>query len=130
MNRRQIKRILGELPYTAELYWHLVTRHKQWQAHFGLDFLNKMLSEAVNQAKPFADAAVPGKKVFLFTSLHFWIEFTSMMAVILAGKGHDVTMSFLPYASWDKPIQKFDLRKQNLYARQVVCPASSILRVQ
>ncbi len=130
MNRRQIKRILGELPYTAELYWNLVTRHKQWQAHFKLDFLKSKLAEAVLQAEPFADEAPKGNKVFLFTSLHFWIEFTTMMAVILAGKGHEVTMSFLPYASWDTPIQKFDLRKQNLYARQILGPANSVLRVQ
>jgi hypothetical protein len=95
-----------------------------------LEFLEKMLAEAVNQAQPFADAAPEGKKVFLFTSLHFWIEFTTMLGVILAGKGHDVTMSFLPYASWQTDIQKFDLRKQNQYARQILSPANAILRVQ
>jgi len=130
MNRKQIKKILGELPYTAELYWYLVQRHKPWQAHFSLDFLKSALPEAVRQAKTFADAAAPGKKVFLFTSLHFWIEFTTLLGVVLAGQGHEVTLSILPYASWDKPIQRFELRKQNLYARQVLSAANSILRVQ
>ena len=104
MNRKQIKKILGELPYTAELYWHLVQQHKYWQAHFSLDFLKSTLTEAVRQAKTYVDAAEPGKKIFLFTSLHFWIEFTTVLGVVLAGQGHDVTLSFLPYASWDKPI--------------------------
>ncbi|MEA3326248.1 MAG: hypothetical protein U9R53_02935 [Chloroflexota bacterium] len=130
MNRRQIKKILGELPYTAELYWHLVQRYKPWQAHFNLDFLKSTLPVAVRQAEPFADAAVTGKKVFLFTSLHYWIEFTTMLAVVLAGQGHDVTFSFLPYASWVEPIQRFDLRKQNSYARQVLSAANSIMKVQ
>jgi len=130
MNRKQIKNILGELPYTAELYWYLVQRHKPWQAHFNLDFLKSELPEAVRQAKVFSDAAGSGKKVFLFTSLHFWIDFTMLLGVVLAGKGHEVTFSFLPYASWDKPIQRFELRKQNLYARQVLSAASPILKVQ
>jgi len=121
---------LGELPYTVELYWHLVQRHKPWQAHFNLDLLEAELPEAVRQAEVWARAAAAKKKVFIFTSLHYWIEFTAFLSVLLAGEGHDVTLSFLPYASWDKPINKFDLRRQNLYARQILSPASSLIRIQ
>jgi hypothetical protein len=39
-------------------------------------------------------------------------------------------LSFLPYASWDKPIAKFDLRRQNLYARQVLSAASPLIQIQ
>ena len=130
MNRRRLKKILGELPYTVELYWQLIQRHKPWQAHFSLDLLESKLPEAVSQAETFARAATAGKKVFIFTSLHYWIEFTAFLSLVLAGKGHEVTLSFMPYASWDKPINKFDLRRQNLYARQVLSPANSIIKVQ
>ncbi len=130
MDRKTIKKILGEIPYTAELYWHLVQRHKPWQAHFNLDFLASVLPEAVEQAQAHAGAEIPGKRVFLFASLHYWIEFTTLLGVALAGMGHDVTLAFLPYASWDKPIEKFDLRRQNLYARQVLSDANTLLRVQ
>lgn len=130
MNRKTIKKILGEIPYTAELYWHLVQRHKPWQAHFNLDFLESALLEAVGQAQSYIGSADSEKKVFLFSSLHYWIEFSTILGVALAGMGHDVTLAFLPYASWDKPIGKFDLRRQNLYARQVLSGAYPILRVQ
>jgi hypothetical protein len=130
MNKRFLKSILGRLPYTVELYWHLVQRHRPWQAHFSLDNLEADLPEAVQQAALFAPAAEPGKKVFIFASLHYWIEFSALMGLALAGKGHDVTFSFLPYASWDKPIQKFDLRRQNLYARQVLGEASPLMDIQ
>jgi hypothetical protein len=130
MEKRAIKKILGELPYTVELYWHLVQRHKPWKAHFNLDLLETELQDAVAQAEAFAGYSSGGKKVFIFASLHYWIEFSTLMAVVLAGKGHQVTFSYLPYASWDKPIEKFDLRGQNLYARQVLSQASSILKVQ
>ncbi len=130
MNKRFLKSILGRLPYTVELYWQLVQRHRPWKEHFNLDDLAEVLPEAVQQTELFAHAANPGKKVFLFTSLHYWIEFSTLMGLALAGKGHKVTLSFLPYANWDKPIQKFDLRRQNLYARQVLAEVSPLMQVQ
>ncbi len=130
MNKRALKKILGELPYTVELYWQLVQRHKPWKAHFNLDDLKAVLPEAVQQTALFANAAPRGKNIFVFASLHYWIEFSTLLSLALAGLGHDVTFSFLPYASWDKPIGKFDLRRQNLYARQVLSEASALLQVQ
>jgi hypothetical protein len=130
MDRKTIKKILGNIPYTAELYWHLVQRHKPWQAHFNLDLLESVLPDAVEQAQAHLGRGAAGKKVFIFSSLHYWIEFSTLLGVALAGMGHDVTLSFLPYASWAEPIQKFDLRRQNLYARQVLRNASAILKVQ
>ena len=130
MDRKTIKRILGEIPYTAELYWHLVQRHKPWQAHFNLDLLESVLPQAVEQAQVHLSQEETGKQVFIFSSLHYWIEFSALLGVALAGMGHDVTLSFLPYASWAEPIQKFDLRRQNLYARQVLRDAGDVLKVQ
>lgn len=122
--------MLAELPYTVELYWNLYQRHKPWQVHFNLDLLEEVLPEAVQQAEEYHRANSKGKKVFIFASLHYWIEYAALLGVALAGKGHQVTFAFLPYASWDKPIDKFDLRRQNLYARQVLRAAGSILQVQ
>jgi hypothetical protein len=130
VNRRSVKKILAQLPYTVELYWHLVQRHKPWQAHFNLDLLDSVLPEAVQQAEQARQKQKPGKRVFIFASLHYWIEYTALLGVALAGRGHQVTLSFLPYASWDEPIGKFDLRRQNLYARGVLSLAGSLLQVQ
>ena len=130
MNKRLLKNILGRLPYTVELYWQLVQRHRPWSAHYNLDDLAAVLPDAVGQTKSFAAAAEPGKKVFIFASLHYWIEFSTLLGLVFAGKGHDVTLSFLPYANWDKPIQKFDLRKQNLYTREVLSAVHPLMQVQ
>lgn len=130
MNRVLIKKVLGEIPYTAELYWHLIQRHKDWQLHFKLNFLDSILPEAVRQVEPYARSSQPGKDVFIFASLHYWIELSTLMSLALAGKGHQVTFSFLPYGTCQKPIQKFDLRRQNLYARQVLGQAGSLIKVQ
>ena len=130
MNKKALKSILGRLPYTVELYWQLVQRHKPWAAHYNLDNLEAGLPEAVRQTALFAPSAKPGKKVFIFASLHYWIDFSTYLGLALAGQGHDVTLSFLPYANWDKPIQKFDLRKQNLYTRDVLSAAHPVMQVQ
>lgn len=130
MDKRQIKKILGEIPYTAELYWHLIQRHKTWQAHFKLNWLESVLPSAVKQAESHISFGKPGKKVFVFASLHYWIQFSTLLSIVLAGKGHQVTFSFLPYASWDEPIQTFDLRRQNLYTRQVLSQTASLIQVQ
>jgi len=130
MEKRAIKKILGELPYTVELYWHLIQRHKPWKARFNLELLESHLAAAVSQAEPFAQAAERGKRVFIFSTLHYWIEFSTFLALVFAGKGHQVTFSYLPYANWDKPIDKFNLRGQNLYARQVLSQAASLIKVQ
>lgn len=133
MNKRIIKKILGQLPYTVELYWQLVQKHRPWKEHFNLDDLETVFPDAVRQVEahlPSAGTETPRKKVFIFSTLHYWIEFSTMMGMALAGKGHEVTLSFLPYANWDKPVEKFDLRRQNLYARQVLSGASSLLQVQ
>ena len=130
MNRRSVKKILAQLPYTVELYWHLVQRHKPWQAHFNLDLLDSVMAKAVQQAEEARTGCEPGKKIFIFASLHYWIEYAALLGLALAGRGHQVTLSFLPYASWDEPVEKFDLRRQNLYARQVLSTAGSLLQVQ
>ena len=132
MNKQTIKKILGKLPFTVDLYWQLVQRHKPWKAHYNLDFIDSVLSDAVQQAAIFSALASPNqnKNIFVFSTLHYWIEYATLLSAALAGKGHDVTLSFLPYASWTKPIDDFDLRRQNLYTRQVLKPANSLLRVQ
>jgi hypothetical protein len=132
MNKQTIKKILGKLPFTVDIYWQLVQRHKPWKAHYNLDFLDSVLENAVQQAQTPTGSESPfeKKRVFVFATLHYWIEYSALLSLALAGKGHDVTLAFLPYASWDKPIDDFDLRRQNLYTRNVFKPSLPLLRVQ
>jgi hypothetical protein len=123
-----LKQFLGEIPFTVELYW-LLKQHKQTpKSHFQIKNLQLTLPEACSQIKPFAQKAKGGKKVFIFATLHYWIEHTTMLGLALAGRGHHVTLAYLPYAEWHKPISKFDLRRQNIYARQVLQEAAPFLK--
>ena len=80
--KETIKNILGEIPYTAELYWIIRQRGEAPRTRFTLKNLQVMLPEMTEQAKALREKASPGKKIFLFASLHYWID--SMTALGLA----------------------------------------------
>ncbi len=51
-----------------------------------------------------------------------------MLGTALSGLGHQVTLSYMPYPSFDRPISWFDVRRNNLYARDVLKEASAVMR--
>ncbi len=128
MEKKVIKKVLGEIPLTVELYWLLRHRQQSLKSHFQIKNLQMSLPEAINQVKPYAEKSKAGKKVFIFATLHYWIEHAAMLALALAGQGHRVTFAYLPYAEWHKPIDKFDLRRHNLYARTVLQEAAPLIK--
>ena len=70
-----------------------------------------------------------GKRVLLFASLHYWIEQTALLGLTLAGAGHHPHLAYLPYFDWQKPVSKFDLRRNNLYARDVLEEQNHYLQI-
>jgi len=46
----------------------------------------------------------------------------------LAADGHDVSLGYLPYSDWYNRINRFDLRRQNLYAQRVFKKALPFLK--
>jgi hypothetical protein len=123
-----VKGLLGELPFTAELYWLLRHQEKKIRSRFNLEALKTRLPEMVAQVTPHVEKAMPGRKVFIFASLHFWIGHTAVTGLALRGLGHDVTLGYFPYCDYDKPIDQFDLRRQELYARSILKGATPLLK--
>jgi hypothetical protein len=124
--KEAIKNLIGQIPFTAELYWLFRQRGKPIQSRFSLKHLQAALPEMVAQASQFREKAPAGKKIFIFSTLHYWIEHTALLATALAGQGHQVTLGYLPYAEWQSPINRFDLRRQNVYAEKVLAQASPL----
>ncbi len=124
-----VKRILGGIPFTAELYWLVRQRGGPLKSRFSLRQLQAELPMIIPQAEKFRQAAKPGKKVFIFASLHYWIEHAALMGVALAAQGHKVTFGYLPYADWRSEINLFDLRRQNAYAKKVLEQARPVMEV-
>ncbi len=122
-----IKDLLGKIPYTAELYDAL--RPTRPQTRYNLSQLQQALPAATEQTRPFAEQAPKGKKIILFATLHYWVEQAVLIGLTLRGMGHEVTIAYLPYSNWDKEINRFDLRRQDLYTKRVLKPLNDLINV-
>jgi hypothetical protein len=120
--RDNIKNVLGQIPFTAELYWLVRHKGKPLQSRFSLKHLQAAMPELVAEAAALRSTqhAQPAKNIFIFATLHYWIEHAALLSLTMAAQGHKVTLGFLPYAEWQSPINRFDLRRQNVYARKVL----------
>lgn len=129
LNGTKIKRVLGELPLTAELDWALRGRGAPVDG-FKLEELKAALPGWCRQAEASPLRQTPGRKVLVFATLHYWIGHATLLSLALAGLGHRATLAYLPYASWKKPVSKFDVRRREAYARSVLKPAESLIAIQ
>ena len=126
--KQVVKQLLGQIPFTAELY-SLLRQRKQPFSRFSLKHLQAELPGLVEQAAEMRKTANPTKirKVFIFATLHYWIEHTTLLGLAMAAQGHQVTLGYLPYSDWSEDVPRFDLRRQNQYARHVLSQASPVL---
>jgi hypothetical protein len=127
LRNRQVKDALGRLPLVPEMEWFVRRRDKP-VGGFTLKWLNEALPEWVAQASASPLRDREGKKVFIFGTLRYWVQHTTLMALALAGLGHEVTLGYLPYSNWLKPVSDYDLRLQNLYAKRVLKQAEPLIR--
>ncbi len=125
-----VKQILGQIPFTAELYWLVRQRGGPIKTRFSLKHLHEALPGMTADALRLRQPPEGGKKIFLFATLHFWIEHAAVMGMALAAQGHQVTLGFLPYSDWQKSVNLFDLRRQNIYARKVLEMAAPVMSSQ
>jgi hypothetical protein len=112
------KDLAGRLPLTAELFWSL--RRGRVAYRFNLKGLEQHLPELVRDFQGIPAAKPTGREIFIFISTHYWIEQAVQMGFALAGLGHRVTIGYMPNSFWNKRINRFDLRMQNLYAKSIL----------
>jgi hypothetical protein len=127
--KEAIKNILGQIPFTAELYWLVRQRGKPIASRFSLKKLQTSLPDLVAQATVLREPAQKSRRIFLFASLHYWIEHTALLGLAFAAQGHKPILGYLPYGDWQKPINRFDLRRQNVYARRVLGQAEPLMEI-
>ena len=121
------KKILSEVPFSADIYWLLRQSDQPPTKNYYLDKLEKALPDWVDQVSSSKyTLKTPGKKVLIFAALHYWISHITLVGSMLSGLGNDVELAYLPYARWDEPINRFDLRRQDLYTKRVLDKAKPI----
>lgn len=125
-----IKSVLGQVPFTAELYWLVRHPGKTLNSRFSLKKLDAHIQDLAAQAQRIrAEQKLEGKKVFIFATLHFWIEHAALTALSLSAMGHDVTLGYLPFHDWKIEINKFDMRQQDLYAQNILKKTNGAINV-
>ena len=129
INKASIKDLLGELPLFPEVYWSLRQSGKAVTASFDLTQLENVLPEWVKQTAAGSVQTLKPKNVLVFATLRYWVEYAAAMSLTLAGQGHPTTLAFLPYAVWQKPLSRFDVRRQNSYALKVFSPLTPMVKV-
>jgi len=126
--KEALKHLLGEIPYTAELYWLIRQHGKPIASRFSLERLNLAIPGIVEETRALKLNNPDPKRVFIFASMHFWIDIVTLTALGLAASGNEITFGYYPYADWYTNQSKFDLRRQNIYTRKVLNQASSVIK--
>lgn len=129
-----LKDILGKIPYSADLYNAI--RPVRPKTRYNLSQLQAHLPAAAEQVRNGLGNGLgggltdkKGKRIVLFATLHYWVEQAAIIGLALRGMGHDVTIAYLPYSDWDKEINAFDLRRQDLYTQRVLKPLKGLVNV-
>ncbi len=125
MINASLKNLLGNVPGIATVYG--AVRPGRPRTRYNLEQLAAHLPVAVEQARPHASSAPSRSRVLLFATLHYWIEQAAIVGLTLRGLGHDVTVAYLPFSNWDKPINTLDLRRQDRYTRRVLAPLQGLV---
>lgn len=128
--KEKIKKILGEIPLTAEIYWLARRSEGPNNTNFSLRKIKDVLLDSVAVAAKHRKTAPAGKKVFLFASIHYWLDHEVLIGLALAGQGHDVTLGYYPYGKWNIPSNLFDLRQQSVYAKSTLKPVSALMHAE
>ncbi len=132
LSKRTIKQVLGEIPFTAEVYWQLRQQGRPLNKSFSLAKLERALpswsEQAARARKQSSAAGFQPRRILIFATLRYWIEHAALLGMTLAGLGHEVTLAYLPYANFRLPLNRFDLRRQNAYARKVFSQAQPLLQ--
>ena len=127
-NKNTLREFLGDLPYTAEIDWMLRQKNRPRKDHFNLDRLQKSLPAARAVVEPFAKEAPRGKNVLFFATLHYWIEQSAYLGLVLAGLGHKVTLLTLPYSEWHKQKDNFTQRQRVLHTKDALASLSPLIK--
>ncbi len=125
----ELKDFLGNIPYTAELYWLLRQKDSPTTVGMNLRKLVNALPGWVEAAKQAAPQDGPRKKIVVFGMINYWITYSTLLSLSLAAQGHEVTLAFLPYAHWRKFEKRFDVRRQNAYILETLKPAAELVGV-
>jgi len=128
MDKTSLRDFLGRLPLAAELDWSLRQKNRSRKDHYNLARLQRSLPDSARQVLPYVQAAPAGKNILFFATLHYWIEQSAYISLLLAGLGHKVTLMTLPYSEWHKRLDALTQRQRSFHTREALAPLEPLVR--
>jgi hypothetical protein len=133
-NKPILQQLLDELPISAELYWQLRRQLIPPRAEPYWQEFQSLLPEWVSEARQLRQAnaqhpLVPSKRLLIFGSQRYWIKYATLLALAMAGLGHQVSLAYAPYIKWQERINRFERYRQAERVREVLEPATDLLNV-
>ena len=123
------KTLLKGLTFTFGGDRLLRENRKGLKSRYKLYLLDDYLKEIAGEVSQHVDGMPQGKKVFLFASWRYWIVHTTLCGLVLRGMNYDVSLGYLPYGDYNRPVSRFDLRRQDSYTRRILKKAADLLRI-
>jgi hypothetical protein len=126
-----VKNLLANIPQSAEVYWRLFehsgpTLH--YSGHNSLERLASFIPTWLSQSTEARQNRDHGKRLMVFATFRYWIEQVVLMGFALAGLGHDITLTTLPYVRYKIPADRFDLQRQDAYLSSILRQARPLLK--
>jgi hypothetical protein len=129
LSKESLKGLLGEYPLTAELYWQLRHPEKPLDDSLSLEDIQNAIPQWCRQASASEYKSPSSKNIWIFSTLRWWIEHTTLLGIALSGLGHEVVLSYLPYTKFHQPRNKFNLNRDNIYIRNILNQAEPLLDI-
>jgi hypothetical protein len=120
--RKLVRKLTKKLPFLRK-------ENRKPKSRFKLPLLDKHLEQIVADVQPHVNGAPHGKKIFLFASWHYWIMHMTLCGFVLRSMGHDVSLGYLPYGDYNRPVSPPDLQRQDLYARAILKRTTDLLEI-
>ncbi|MBN2386569.1 MAG: hypothetical protein JXB85_06075 [Anaerolineales bacterium] len=121
------KEMIARVPGLMQWYWR--SMKPKYQDYAVLYIWPDVIAQSAEVALASSCKAPPGKAIFLFASLPYWITHTTFLGLTLAGLGHQVTLSYVPYNNWFTPLSRFERRCRELFIRDSLGPAEKAMTI-
>jgi len=124
--RSLMKSMLGRVPGFVEIWQRIRPASGEIPGGYRLDRLQAELPawvQSVSRAREKV-AHNESKRVLVLGFFSWWVEHGVMFGLWLSALGHDVDFAYLPYRRWTERVNRFDLRRQQAYLKQIFAPVS------
>ena len=129
-----LQNILEDLPISAGLYWQLRNQlippketpyWHRFQRHLPVWVAEtRRLLEANTHRHDVAP-----RRIALFASQRYWIEYSSLLGLALAGLGHQISLAYVPFIHWQTSVNRFEHHRQQVRINEVLEPLEALMNL-